>query len=128
MSETRIAACHCGAVELNIKFDNGLENIRRCDCSLCSRKGYVMASVPVENVTILKGKDVLSLYQWDTKVAEHYFCSKCGVYTHHKRLSNQKEYGINIACIDGVKSLSYKNVPVGNGELNDVLPNINKKV
>jgi len=122
MSQTRNANCHCGAVELLIRFDNGIENIRRCDCSLCSRKGYVMASVPLNNLVISKGEDYLTLYQWGTNVAEHYFCKRCGVHTHHKRRSNPKEYGINIACIAGVRPLDYKNIPVGNGALHDDLP------
>ena len=122
MSETRQSQCHCGAVVLEICFENGLENIRRCDCSLCSRKGAIMASVPVSNLRVIKGQDDLSCYQWNTKVAEHYFCKKCGIYTHHKRRSNPNQYGINIACISGVEPYSYENVPIGNGNLNMPLP------
>ena len=66
MSEIRKATCHCGSVELEIEFADGLQNIRRCDCSLCSRKGYVMASVPAANLKVTKGEDALSLYQWGT--------------------------------------------------------------
>ena len=122
MGEKRIAVCHCGSVAIEINFEHGLENLRRCDCSLCARKGYVMASVPVEHLSIIKGEQVLSLYQWGSNIAEHYFCSKCGVYTHHKRRSNPREYGINIACIPGVRALEYSNITVGNGGLNVPLP------
>jgi len=73
MSEQRILKCHCGEVEVTVQFDNGLENIRRCDCSLCKRKGAVMATVPVTHLKVTKGQDNLTLYQWNTKVAEHYF-------------------------------------------------------
>ena len=125
MSETRKATCHCGLVELEIQFDAGLQNIRRCDCSLCSRKGYVMASVPTTHLKITKGRELLSLYQWGTMVAEHYFCSKCGVHTHHKRRSNPSECGINIACVEGVKALEFERVPIGNGNFNQPLPSIN---
>jgi hypothetical protein len=113
MSEIRKATCHCGTVELEIEFPDGLQNIRRCDCSLCSRKGYVMASVPITHLKVVKGKDALSLYQWGTKVAEHYFCSRCGIHTHHKRRSNPLEYGINIACVQGVRALEYGLFPSG---------------
>ncbi len=47
MSKKRILKCHCGAVEVEVKFDNGLENIRRCDCTLCRRKGAVITHVLV---------------------------------------------------------------------------------
>lgn len=122
MSETRISKCHCGTVELKITFDNGLENIRRCDCSLCSRKGYVMASVAVGKIEVTKGAENLSLYQWNTNVAEHYFCKTCGIHTHHKRRSNPNQYGVNIACIEGVNPFAFGEVPVGNGNLNAPLP------
>ena len=122
MTEVRKAACHCGAIELEIEFRDGLKNIRRCDCSLCSRKGYVMASVPTTQLRVVKGEDSLSLYQWGTRVAEHYFCSKCGIHTHHRRRSNPSEYGVNIACVEGVSALSYGDVPIGNGNLDRPLP------
>ena len=122
MPELRKATCHCGAVELQINFSEGLQNIRRCDCSICSRKGYVMSSVPIANLRVVTGSESLSLYQWGTNVAEHYFCSKCGIHTHHRRRSNPSEYGVNIACVDGVKPLSYGDIPIGNGNLNRPLP------
>ena len=124
MSESRVLKCHCGTVEISVEFDNGLENIRRCGCSLCRRKGAVMAAVPLEKLSVTKGKNNLSCYQWNTKVAEHYFCKTCGIYTHHKRRSNPNQYGINIACLDGVDPYSYENVPVGNGDLNAPLPSL----
>ena len=124
MSEIRKATCHCGSVELEIEITDGLQNIRRCDCSLCSRKGYVMASVPTTHLKVTKGKEALSLYQWGTMVAEHYFCRTCGVYTHHKRRSNPSEFGVNIACVEGVRALSYEHVPIGNGYFNQPLPPI----
>ncbi len=124
MTEIRKLTCHCGSVELEVTLAEGLRNIRRCDCSLCSRKGYVMASVLLKDIRISKGENILSLYQWGTKVAKHYFCSQCGVYTHHKRRSNPKEFALNIACIEGVSPFVFGNIPIGNGDLNAPLPGI----
>ena len=64
----------------------------------------------------------LSCYQWNTKVAEHYFRKTCGIYAHHKRRSNPNQYGINIACLAGVNPYSYPDIPIGNGNLNALLP------
>ena len=128
MTELRKATCHCGAVELAIQFQDGLKNIRRCDCSLCSRKGYVMASVPLARLQVLKGKESISLYQWGTRVAEHYFCSSCGIHTHHRRRSNPLEYGVNIACVEGVDPLGFGEVPVGNGHLDRPLPPLSRHI
>ena len=126
MSESRILSCHCGAVELNVEFDNGLQNIRYCDCSLCRRKGAAMAAVPLSHLKVVKGEENLSCYQWGTKTAKHYFCKTCGIYTHHQRKSNPNQYGVNIACIEGVDPFSYKDIPVGNGDLNAPLPDLHE--
>ena len=106
--ETHKATCHCGAVELSLIMPSGLEKLRRCNCSMCSRRNAVVASVKLENLTVTKGKDKLSLYTFGTHVAQHYFCSVCGIYTHHKRRSDPTEYGVNISCIEGIRIEDYK--------------------
>ncbi len=114
--------CHCGAVRFEV--NTNIKNSRRCNCSICSRKGFVMGTALLEELTITKGKEYLTSYKWNTKVAEHYFCKTCGIYTHHKRRSNPNQYGINIACLEGVDPYSYNKVPIGNGDLNAPLPDI----
>ncbi len=62
-----------------------------------------MAGVPISALAVTKGEQHLSLYQWNMKIAKHYFCKHCGIYTHHQRRSNPNEFGFNVACIEGVK-------------------------
>lgn len=124
MSEIRTLTCHCGAVEVSVRFNDGLKNLRHCNCSLCKRKGAVMAAVPLAALQVTKGANHLNCYQWNTNVAEHYFCKTCGIYTHHRRRSNPNEYGINIACLEGVDPFCYEPVPIGNGNKNVPLPKI----
>ena len=100
--ETRKGSCHCGAVVFEVELEDGLQNLRRCNCSLCRRKGSIMASVPVQKLKVVAGEDQLSLYQWNKKIARHYFCKHCGIYTHHQRRSNPAEFGFNVACIEGI--------------------------
>jgi len=85
------ATCHCCAVELLLDLPDGIVNPRNCNCSICRRKGAIVASVPLTGLTIVKGQDVLTLYQFSTQTAKHYFCSVCGIYTHHQRRSNPNE-------------------------------------
>ena len=64
--------CHCGEVEAEVKLpENGFEILARCNCSICKRKGYVMTPINPENFKIIKGQELLTLYQYHTKVAEH---------------------------------------------------------
>lgn len=94
--------CHCGSIEMEITLKDGLNSARRCDCSFCRRRGAIAVTTHLDGIKITKGKDMLSLYQWGTGQAEHYFCSECGNYTHHKRRSNPNEYGVNVACLDDI--------------------------
>ena len=109
------ASCHCGAVQFELSLPNGLVDPRRCDCSMCRRRGAIAASVPLDGIKIIKGEDSLSLYQFNTRTAKHYFCSKCGIYTHHQRRSNPHQYGFNIACLEGVNPLELENIPIYDG-------------
>lgn len=113
--KTLKGTCHCGAVEFEVDLANGFENVRRCNCSMCSRKGAIMAGVPLDRLRVVKGADKLSLYQWNTRIAKHYFCSVCGIYTHHQRRSVPTEYGFNVACITGVDLASIGPVGASNG-------------
>lgn len=113
--ETRTGSCHCGAVVFEVDLENGLQNLRRCDCSLCRRKGAIMASVPLDRLRVVKGAGNLALYQWNTRTARHYFCRTCGIYTHHQRRSNPGEYGVNVACLEGVDPASLGEIRVAHG-------------
>ncbi|MBJ3775178.1 GFA family protein [Acuticoccus mangrovi] len=95
-----IATCHCGAVRLSFPHLD-LSSAIRCDCSLCRRRGAIMVTVPVAELTVEKG-DTLRLYQFHTMTAKHYFCGVCGIYTHHQRRSDPRECGVNVACVDGI--------------------------
>ena len=67
--------CHCGCVEAEIKVPiNELAKIVKCNCSICKRKNATMGMVKNEDFKITSGEDKLSLYQYHTKVANHYFC------------------------------------------------------
>ena len=108
-------SCHCGSVVLELTLPDGIVEPRRCDCSICRRKGAIVASVSLSGIRILKGEDALRLYQFNTMTAKHYFCSRCGIYTHHRRRSNANEYGYNVGCLEGVNPFEIANVPVNDG-------------
>ncbi|QEM82636.1 GFA family protein [Halomonas binhaiensis] len=109
------ATCHCGAIELELDLPDGIVSPRRCDCSICRRKGAVVASVPLNGIHIVKGEEHLKLYQFNTHTAKHYFCSNCGIYTHHQRRSSPNEYGYNVGCLEGVNPFDIPDVPTNDG-------------
>ena len=112
------STCHCGAVELEISLPDGIVDPRRCNCSICRRKGAIVGSVPLAGLKVISGEDKLRLYQFDTEEAEHYFCAICGIYTHHRRRSNPDQYGINLGCLQDVDPALIEDVTVYDGASN----------
>ena len=109
------ASCHCGAVQLELTLPEGIVDARRCNCSICRRKGAIMGAVPLEGLRVVKGTESLRLYQFNTLTAEHWFCAYCGIYTHHRRRSNPLHYGYNVGCLEGVDPSLLESVPTGDG-------------
>ena len=109
------ATCHCGTVELLLDLPDGIVDPRRCDCSICRRKGAVVASVPLSGIRVVKGAEHLRSYQFNTRTARHYFCGNCGIYTHHQRRSNPEQYGFNVGCLEGINPFAIPEVPVNDG-------------
>jgi hypothetical protein len=98
-------SCHCGAVRFRVEAE--IRELTRCDCSLCRRKGAMMAQIPESGLTILAGEDDLTLYQWNQRIARHYFCRRCGIYPFHRKRSDPKSYGVNIGCLEGFDPAAY---------------------
>ena len=107
--------CHCGEVEAEIRTQGKLEKIIRCNCSICKRKGAIMSIVKNEDFKITKGKDKLKMYQFHSKVAKHYFCSNCGIYTHHNPRINPTLTGFNLGCIDDIDTFNLQNIIITDG-------------
>ena len=74
-----------------------------------------MVSCPKDRFILEKGADSLALYQWNTRIAQHYFCQNCGIYTHHIRRSDPSVYGVNIGCFDDVNIHDYLQTDINDG-------------
>lgn len=92
-------SCHCGAVRYTVDAD--ITEITTCDCSLCRQRNAVMAKVPETALTLTQGEADLTLYQWNMRVARHYFCRRCGIYTFHRKRSAPDDFGVNVFCLEG---------------------------
>jgi len=99
-------SCHCGAIQFQIESE--ITDVYTCDCSLCSKKNALMTTVPEDKFKLLEGYDKLSLYQWNAKIARHFFCSVCGIYPFHRKRSMPDHYGINARCLEGFDASEIK--------------------
>ena len=106
-------SCHCGRV--TFELDARLTYAMACNCSICRRVGALWHGASDGSLRITAGEDELTLYQFNTMTAKHYFCSVCGIYTHHQRRSNPQEYGYNVGCLEGVNPFGLGEVPTNDG-------------
>jgi hypothetical protein len=108
-------SCHCRSIKFTVELPYGFASARRCTCSLCRMRGAVAVTAKLDGLRITDGSDKLAVYRFNTHVAEHHFCSVCGIYTHHKRRSNPSELGVNVACLEGVSPFDFREVVVYDG-------------
>ncbi|MBN8830844.1 MAG: GFA family protein [Sphingomonadales bacterium] len=111
----REGACHCGTVRFHVTLPQGLRSARRCTCSICRMRGAIAVTATRDGFVITAGEEALTRYTFNTGTAQHYFCSKCGIYTHHKRRSNPDQYGVNVACLAGISPFDFDEVIVNDG-------------
>lgn len=114
-ADVRRGQCHCGAVRFEVTLSDGFNTIRRCNCSYCRMRGAVAVSAEVGGIRFLQGEGTLTIYRFNTGFAQHFFCSKCGIYTHHQRRSVPNQYGVNVSCLDGLSPFDFPEVPVLDG-------------
>ena len=110
--ETLIAhpgGCHCGRVRFEVLAPEDIE-VSDCNCSICSKAGYLHLMVPKARFKLLRGSESLTSYQFNTGTARHLFCSVCGVKSFYVPRSHPDGYSVNARCLDGstVKSMTVR--------------------
>jgi hypothetical protein len=94
-------SCHCGTVKFEVRTD--VLPASRCNCSLCRRKGALMTPpFAAAELKILQGEEALTLYQFNTRTAKHYFCKHCGIYPFHQTRKDPQLWRANIGCLTGI--------------------------
>ena len=96
--QTYRGSCHCGSVRFEIQAD--LLQLSQCNCSMCSKKGLLACYVPPEQFRLLDGERELTLYQFNKKIAKHFFCKHCGIHVFGNPRSNPNSYLVNARCLD----------------------------
>lgn len=92
--------CHCGAVRFRVTAE--LTGIADCNCSVCTKKGFLHLIVPPEQFELLSGEDALSTYQFNTGTAKHTFCRRCGIHPFYVPRSDPHKIDVNVRCLDNI--------------------------
>ncbi|MBS0421078.1 MAG: GFA family protein [Proteobacteria bacterium] len=96
---THTGGCHCGAVTFEVDAPAKLLAFD-CNCSICRMSGFLHLIVPRSRFRLLQGADALSEYKFNTGVARHLFCSRCGVKSFYVPRSNPDGYSVNARCLE----------------------------
>jgi hypothetical protein len=121
--------CHCGRVRFEVLAPARI-HVNECNCSICSKAGYLHLVVPAERFTLLSGRDVLTTYSFNTGTAKHLFCSLCGIKSFYVPRSHPDGISVNARCLDEgtVEAITIsqtngrdweKQYPAGRGEFRD---------
>lgn len=112
MSERKTYAgqCHCGAVRFEMTSD--MSGLGDCNCSMCSRLGWVMQTVPESDFRLLEGADRLSTYRFGSRMYAHQFCTTCGIESFARGDDGKGNivYTINTACLAGLPDIDRASV------------------
>src|SRR6185295_16865296 len=92
--------CHCGRVRFRVTAD--LDRVTECNCSMCSKKGFLHLIVSAGQFELLSGKSELTTYSFNTGVAKHTFCKHCGVHAFYVPRSDPDKIDVNVRCLDDV--------------------------
>jgi hypothetical protein len=91
--------CHCGRVKFEVMAPAALK-VSTCNCSMCSKTGYLHLIVPADRFKLLTGSDNLTSYSFNTATAKHLFCSTCGIKSFYVPRSHPDGFSINARCLD----------------------------
>lgn len=70
--------CHCGNIRYEVTCD--IDSAMECNCSHCSKKGFLLKFVPKAALTLTKGSESeMSEYRSNKKHISHLFCPTCGI-------------------------------------------------
>jgi hypothetical protein len=116
---THKGGCHCGRIQFEIEAPENID-AANCNCSICSMCGFLHLFVSRKNFRLIKGDDDLTTYTFNTGVAQHYFCSHCGIKSFYVPRSHPDGYSIDVNCLDPatIGSLTVKQFDGQNWEKN----------
>jgi hypothetical protein len=92
--------CHCGRVRFRVRTE--LARVTHCNCSMCTKKGFLHLIVAPEDFELLSGAEELATYRFNTGVAKHTFCRHCGIHPFYTPRSDPDRVDVNARCLDGV--------------------------
>ena len=104
--QTYEGGCHCGRVRFRVSSD--LSRVTVCNCSICTKKGFLHLIVAPEQFELVCGADAVTTYRFNTGTARRTFCATCGIHPFYVPRSDPDKIDVNVRCLDNVDLASLK--------------------
>ena len=109
MLKTFEGGCHCGRVRFRVRSD--FARVSDCNCSMCTKKGFLHLIVPLSQFELLSGRDNITTYTFNTGIAKHNFCKTCGIHSFYTPRSDPDKVDVNVRCLDNIDLNAIEAVP-----------------
>jgi hypothetical protein len=109
MPKTYEGGCHCGRVRFRVSAE--LDGITDCNCSICTKKGFLHLIVPPEQFELVSGADALAEYRFNTGTARHMFCRFCGIHPFYVPRSDPDKIDVNLRCLEDIDLAAIEKQP-----------------
>lgn len=105
-------SCHCGQIAFEV--EGNFDEVVECNCSHCSRKGYLLGFIPESQLTLLTPKDQLATYTFNKHVIKHHFCPTCGCapFGYGTAPDGTATAAVNVRCLNDIDLTSIKRNPM----------------
>jgi hypothetical protein len=108
---TYTGSCHCGRIAFEV--EGQFTEVMECNCTICTRKGYLLWFVPRDQLRLKTSESALATYTFKDRVIQHHFCPTCGCapFGEGKGPSGQPMAAVNVRCLDAIDVSVLKRVP-----------------
>ena len=96
-------SCHCGKVAYTLEGE--VKDAIDCNCSMCRRRGGLLAFFPREALTLTTPESNYATYTFNKHAIQHHFCPDCGIAPFSDGVNpktGDKVAAVNVRCLDGV--------------------------
>ena len=103
--------CHCGGIQFEV--DGEIGKVIECNCSICTKKGYLLWFVPRDALRLKTPEDDMAAYSFNKRTIRHQFCPTCGCspFGIGADPSGGEKAAINVRCLEGVEVAGLEIVP-----------------
>lgn len=96
-------SCHCGRIAFTVQGE--IEEVIDCNCSMCRRKGALLAAFPRDALTLHTPEADMGTYRFNRELIAHRFCPDCGVapFSEGKERDGAAMTMVNVRCLPNVE-------------------------